>query len=200
MIELLAQKRAVSKREKNLLRKEGKIPATVYSHGKAESIAIDSYEYTMFRRKHPETTMLSLKLDDGQKQVLIKDVQPHPVTDHILHIDFLEVHKGEELHASVPLHFEGNSVGVREGGIFERQLLELDISCLPKDLPEFIAVDVSELELNSSLHVSDVQVSDKIKILTDKDHVIAVISTPSAEEGPETDEEEALPEIEESEE
>ncbi len=189
-IELLAEKRVANKRARNELRRNGKIPATIYSHGKAESLAIDLHEYTIFRRNNPETTMLTLNIGKKKRQALIKEVQPHAVTDVILHIDFLEVHKGEELHASVPLHFEGSAVGVREGGILERHLHELEVSCLPVDLPEYIAVDVTDLEVGSSLHVSDVQISEKVKILTDGDQVLVVITTPKAEQETTLEEEE----------
>ena len=109
------------------------------------------------------SAIIDLKTDAGSQQVILREVQMHPHRPLVLHMDFQRIKATETLHMKIPLHFEGADVapGVKtDGGILAHSMTELDITCLPKDLPEYIAVDVSTLGMNESLHLSDIQLPE----------------------------------------
>jgi large subunit ribosomal protein L25 len=125
-------------------------------------------------------TLISLELSNGKKQVaVVREIQRDPVTSAIYHIDLLGVVRGEKISVTVPVHLVGVPKGIKSGGILEHLTKELTVECLPADLPHFLEVDVSELELGHSLHVRDLHY-DKIKILTHDDVAIANVVLPKA--------------------
>jgi large subunit ribosomal protein L25 len=141
------------------LRRTGKVPAIVYG-GKEppQQIAVGQTDM----RKHLETEafyshILTLKVDGKDQQAVLKDIQRHPAEPMFLHFDFQRVFADQAIRMEVPLHFKGGETcpGVKVGGgIVEHQLVQVEIECLPKDLPEFIEVDLSKLELNETVHLS----------------------------------------------
>jgi len=130
---------------------------------------------------------LSLKVGEEKQAAILKDVQRHPFKNAILHIDFQRVEDNEKIRLSVPLHFKGEAVapGVKtQGGLVSHIRTELEVSCLPKDLPEFIEVDLSGLSLNESIHLSQLKVPEGVQLveLAKEDAAVVTIYSPRAEE------------------
>ncbi|MHC8597494.1 50S ribosomal protein L25/general stress protein Ctc [Arenicellales bacterium IMCC55707] len=173
-------------------RRENLVPAIVYGAGKDnESVMLDHDQVMHSLEKEAfHSAIIDLKTDKGSQQVILREVQMHPHRQLVMHVDFQRVRASEKLHMKVPLHFEGSDVapGVKtDGGILSHPITELDITCLPRDLPEFIAVDVSELNLNESLHLSNIKMPEGVELTATafpegEDPTIATISPPKVVE------------------
>ena len=164
------------------IRKEGNIPAVVYGHQEAQHFLVNRREFRAAFKHISESEIITLKVDKSDMQVLIKDYQMDIVRGELLHLDFYEIEKGKKLRTHLPIRLHGTPVGVREGGILEAPLHELEIECLPKDLPESIELDVSDLQSSAALHVRDISPPDGVKILTHDDQVLAAVTHAKAEE------------------
>ena len=162
------------------LRSEGLIPAVVYGHTDPLHIAVNAIEFGKKFRVVTENTIIKLELGDKTIEVLVKAIDDDIVTETIKHIDFYEFEKGKTLKTRVPLHLVGNSIGAKEGGALEQKLHELEIECLPKDLPEAVEIDVTNLAMGDSIHVSQVSVSEGVKILNLETQTIVVVTSPKA--------------------
>ncbi len=143
------------------LRRAGKVPAIIYGADKpAANIELDHNSLVQQLRKEAfHASILSLNLDGAKEQVLLRDVQVHPFRQLIMHVDFQRVDPNQKVHMKVPLHFKNGDAapGVKlTGGNITHILNEAEVSCLPKDLPEFIEVDLSSLQAGQSLHLSQV--------------------------------------------
>lgn len=172
------QRTSKKKTETRRLRKEGMIPAVIYGHSEPVSISISAHEFEKKFHSVSENTIINLNVEEDKKyDVLVKDYQEDMIKNRILHIDFYEIERGKILRTHVPVHLEGVPQGVREGGIIENQLHEVEIECLPKDIPEFFTLDISALQVGDALHVSDIPVSESVKILTPVEQSIVVITT-----------------------
>jgi large subunit ribosomal protein L25 len=133
------------------------------------------------------STILSLKVGDQTQAAILKDVQRHPFKNAIVHVDFQRVEENEKIRISIPLHFTGAAVspGVKsQGGIVSHMRTETEVTCLPKDLPEFIEVDISGLSLNESIHLSQLKIPDGVTLveLAKDDAAVVAIHSPRAEE------------------
>jgi large subunit ribosomal protein L25 len=133
------------------------------------------------------STILNLKVGDQSQAAILKDVQRHPFKNAIVHIDFQRVEENEKIRISIPLHFTGAAVspGVKsQGGIVSHMRNEAEVSCLPKDLPEFIEVDISGLSLNESIHLSQLKIPAGVVLveLAKEDAAVVAIHSPRAEE------------------
>ncbi|GHV81245.1 hypothetical protein AGMMS49944_30360 [Spirochaetia bacterium] len=126
--------------------------------GKALSIDLDALEFVNNAKGISESTIVTINVDGTTHQAFVKDTQRNITTGQVLHIDFYEVEAGVTLRAKVSVHVHGNPVGVREGGILEAPLHDIDVECLPKDLPERLDVDIAELKVNQSIHVRDIAI------------------------------------------
>ncbi len=175
------------------LLRAGKIPAVVYgSKTKPMHIVINAHEFTLALNSISESTLITLKVDGNEHEVLVKSFQENIMTDTIHHVDFYEVVRGEKLRAFVSLTIEGNPIGCRKSGILDVVLHEVEVECLPKDLPSDIKVDVSSIDLNGHLSVKDIIVSDKIEILTDGNDTVATVKALKSEKAEEATEEEVV--------
>ena len=164
------------------IRKEGKIPAVIYGHNAPVSISIDAREFSKKFHTVSENTIITLQSGKDSYDVLVKEYQDDILTSDILHIDFFEIERGKVLKTHVPVHTSGNAVGTKMGGILEIAIHDLEIECLPKDLPHEIVIDISGLELNASVHVADIKVPEGVKVLTPEDTTVLHISVPKKEE------------------
>ena len=140
-------------------RKSGRIPAVIYGHNDPINISVDEKEFTKKFEKISENTIITVNVAKDSYSVLVKSFQDDILTQKIQHIDFFEIEKGKTLKTNIPIHIEGSSIGVREGGILEVRLHELEVECLPKDIPESVTVDITELEAGDAIHVADIDVS-----------------------------------------
>ncbi len=196
-IEIIANKRdtkgtGASRR----LRRAGKVPGIVYGGGKdAVSIELDHKAlFLQFRHEAFHASILNLNLDGKKEQVLLRDYQMHPVRTEIAHIDFQRVSTTEKIHVKVPLHFVNAEVspGVKlNGGIVTHILTEADVSCLAKDLPEFVEVDLSKAEAGQTIHLSEIKLPkgvEFVKLAHGDDAAVASVTVPrgaaTAEETP----------------
>ncbi|NNM55319.1 MAG: 50S ribosomal protein L25 [Spirochaetales bacterium] len=160
------------------LRASGRIPAVVYGQGKSVSISVEEAEFSLNFHRFGENTIIQLKDGKTSFDVLVRDYQDDILTGKIRHIDFYQVSSTKTLHAKIPLHLAGTPAGVREGGLLEQLVHEVEVECLPKDLPHEIKVDVSNLLVGQSIHAGDLAGFAGVKFLLNADTVVAhVIST-----------------------
>lgn len=194
---LAAQMRqSFGSRESRRLRRSGKIPAVVYGPSAPKALILDAHEFNTKFITISESTIINLQIDGRRHDVLIRDYQEETISGTITHVDFYEIEQGKTLSTNVSLHLLGAPIGVREGGIQESFLHELEVECLPKDLPENIEVDISALEIGHSIHVRDIHAPAGVEILNSPDQVVCAITHKRAEEEelPEEVEGEALEE------
>jgi len=168
--------------ESRRLRKSGRIPAVIYGRsGKAVSIDLDSSDFVKATKGISESTIVKVDVGSKSYDAFVKDTQRNIIDGNIIHIDFYEVESGVALRAKVSLVFQGNPVGVREGGMLETPMHEIEIECFPKDLPERIEIDISGLKANHSLHVRDIPLNQGIRLLSNPDKVVALVKFAKAE-------------------
>jgi large subunit ribosomal protein L25 len=178
------------------LLRAGKIPAVIYgSRTKPIHIVINAHMFAQAINTISESTLITINIAGDEHEVLVKDFQENLMTDVIHHVDFYEVVRGEKLRAFVTLSFEGNPVGCKKGGILDIILHEVEVECLPKDLPSDIKVNVTPIDLNGHLSVKDILVPEGIEILHEDNETIANVKAPKAEKV-ETEEEEEEEEVE----
>jgi large subunit ribosomal protein L25 len=164
------------------LRTTGKIPAVIYGHTTPTSITVDAKEFRTAFKRITQNTIIALHLPGGVHEVLVKDYQKDNLTGQILHVDFYEFEKGKALRTRVPVRLEGNPVGVKEGGILESLMHALEVECLPKDLPEEIVLDISELGLDKAFHVRDLTLPEGVRAVPAPDQVVCLVAHRKAEE------------------
>jgi large subunit ribosomal protein L25 len=178
------------KNEANRLRASGKIPGVVYgtgSKGKApEGVAVSVDPKALLRILHSDSganTLITLKLDGGQSRVMVKEYQLDPITHHLLHADFYQLAMDKAITVTVPIEVKGEPKGVKlQGGLLDFVTRDIQVQCLPTDIPEHIEVDVSELMLHESIRVRDLAVDPKWKSVTEGDTMLVHVVMPKAEE------------------
>ena len=169
------------------LRREGKIPGVIYGHAREpQPLAIDRRELErLLSHIAAESTVIELALDGTTARTLIREIQRHPFKREILHVDFQELVAGEKVTINLPIVLHGVPEGVRaEGGILDQTMRELEIRVDPANIPNHIEVDVSELKIGHSIHVSDLTLPEGVEVMDDEDATICVVSAPRAIEEP----------------
>lgn len=167
----------LGKEKTKKLRKEGIIPAIYYSK-KETPINLQVNELECIAALKKGQQILELQIGKKKKHGLIKDMQFHPVTEKILHIDFQGVSMSEIVTVSVPLKLIGTPSGVREGGLLEVNMYEVEISCKASDIPQELELNIEGVELNTNLHVSDLAF-DGIEITSNADNLVLAVNAPS---------------------
>jgi len=176
------------------LRREGQVPAVVYGEGHAPTALMTQVRDLtgVLRTGSGENVLITLKVtrDDGtaepDRMVLIKEIQQHPVTTQILHVDFHQVSLTKEIEVVVPLQFTGEAIGVKQdGGRLDHLLWEVRVKCLPTQIPKSIGIDVSALKIGDSLLVKDLVVPTGVTIINDPQIAVAACSQPVVEKAPE---------------
>ncbi len=163
------------------MRRTGMIPAVLYREGRSQSIKVSRKEITrLINTMSGEQIIVDLQFDDGVKKLaLLKDYQVDPVKGELLHSDFFEVLLTEKIRVTVHIKALGEPIGVkRDGGILQHTLRVVEIECLPDELPDMVEVDISNLEVGQSIHVSDLKFDEGIKVLTDPGDVIVTVTAP----------------------
>jgi len=189
---------ATNKGAARALRRSGRIPAIFYGDGDPKSVSVDAREWAHGFQHASRNTIVRLKIDNDEHKVLIKDTQADILSGSVLHIDFYAIRVGKKLNTVIPIHLEGTSKGVIEGGILEQKIEEIEVVCLPKNIPDAFALDVSHLEVGDSLHVRDIPVPREVEIRTDANQTVVVITHAKAvvesvsEDEEETEEEVAI--------
>jgi len=177
------------KNEARRTRREGKVPAVLYGGdgGGATPIAVSPKELLkILHSEAGQNTLISLKLaGTGDARVLVKDFQLDPVTHEVLHADFYRVAMDKLLQVTIPIVVQGEPKGVKQqGGVLEHIRREIQIECLPGDIPENVVVDVSELMLHQGVRVRDIATNPKWKPVSDADLMLVHVIMPKAEEAP----------------
>lgn len=176
------------------LRRNGVIPAVVYGHGdESQSLAIETQELErLLGRIHAATTVIELDVEDGEaQQVLIREIQRHPFRSDVLHVDFFHIRADEVIRVSIPVHLEGHAKGVEAGGILQQIRHEIEVECLPGEIPDDFSVDVSALDIGDSIHIADID-TGSVTVLDDADLSVCSVVPPTVIEV-EEEEEVALP-------
>ena len=170
----------------------GRIPAVIYGKKENVHITLDAKDFQNKMRYFSESTLLHVKVGRKNHSVLMKSYQENVMLGKVLHVDFFEVTKGEALRTRVPVVLHGNPEGAKFGGVLEQVAHDVEVECLPKDLPEHIVVDISKLGINESIQVADLVVADGVKMLTHADVTIATVKgVKEVVAAPETEEAEA---------
>jgi large subunit ribosomal protein L25 len=163
------------------LRAQGLVPVVVYGHGdQTRSLAVSALDLEkLLHGISVENTVVSLAVEGGgSTDVLIRDVQTHPVKANVIHVDFVQVHANEPIKLHVPIRLIGTPVGVRDdGGVMDQEIHEIEVQCLPADIPEIADVDVSALGIGDSVRVDQITL-DRVTILTDRDQTVATVHLP----------------------
>lgn len=178
------------KNEANRLRASGRIPAVVYGQrreGQApEGVAVGVDPKALLRILHSDSganTLISLKLDGGESRVMVKEYQLDPITHQLLHADFYQLAMDKAITVTVPVVLKGEARGVKtQGGLLDFVTREVQVQCLPTDIPEHIDIDVTELLLNQSIRLRDLPPNDKWKPVSDGETMLVHVVMPKAEE------------------
>jgi large subunit ribosomal protein L25 len=181
-----AEKRgAFGKNASRRLRREGMMPAVLYGADRANvPLTLKKKDiFTILMSESRERTIFQISYDSELKNVMIKELQRNPVTDEILHADFIQIAMDRAIRVSIPVITVGEAVGVKtEGGFVELITREVEIECLPKNIPERMEVDISNLHLRQSLKVGDLTAPEGVKLISHPDTLLVLIEAPSKEE------------------
>ena len=158
-----------------------RIPAVIYGKNDPVHLSLDAREFTNKMRHFSETALLKVSVGKKNYECLLKDYQEDLMKGEIKHVDFFEVTRGHALRTLVSIVLKGNPVGTKEGGVLEQIIHEVEIECLPKDLPESLEANVSALKINQALHLRDIVVPANVKVLDDLSKTVASVKGVKAE-------------------
>ena len=191
VVVLADRREQFGKNSNRRLRAQGQIPAVMYGHA-MESVEVSVNPKDLDRILHSETgrnTIFALEVGGEAQDVLIKDYQLDPIKGYLLHADFQVVAMDEQMIFEVPVQVVGTSKGVIEGGILDTVMREIQLECLPGNVPDNILVEVSELEIGDSIRVGDLSIdASQLSILSEPDLVVITVGAPRVEEEPEIEE------------
>ena len=158
-------------------RKAGRLPAVIYDRaGHSTAIDVPYREFEKIFKTVTESTLITVKVDEKDDfEVFIKDYQYDIVTDMVTHADFYAVERGQLLRTKIQIRLSGSPEICRQGAVLETGITEVEVECLPRNLPERIIVNVEKLGANESIHVRDIEVPEGVKILTDADLAVAMV-------------------------
>lgn len=185
-IQLSVEERVKTGSTLSSIRKSGRIPAVLYGHGDtSQMVTVSALEFSRAYKEAGENTLVELILPKGKPiNTLIYDVQTDPLSGKFLHVDFYRVRMNEKVEATVPLVFTGESLAVRgSGGVLVKALDEVEVSCLPGNIPHEFLVDIAALAtFDDQIHVSDIAVPDGVEMLSDAEAVVALVERPRTDE------------------
>jgi large subunit ribosomal protein L25 len=202
IIEITAEPREEIGKTSHRLAPEGKLPAVMYGVGhKPQPLAVDRHDFELLAAHEGLTsTLVHLKIagNAGPINVIVKEIQHDPVRGTIRHVDFWAVKMTQRITTTIPIHFDGDSPGVKAGGVLTHNMSDVQIESLPGDLPDFAVAVIAALEIGDSLHVSDLTVPEGVSITSLADDIVCSVIPPTVEPEPEeivTGEAEAEPEL-----
>lgn len=168
------------------LRRDGKIPGVFYGPKRdAVALAVDRGEFTTQVSNVEGSHLIRFQSDApalGQQVALVREVQLHPVSGAVLHLDFYEVDLTQRLQVTVPLHFVGKARGLADGGILQPVIREIEVECLPSDIPQFIEVDVTELAIHDAVHMADITMPPNVTAVFETNEAVVTVLPPTVEE------------------
>lgn len=173
----------LGKGEAGRLRREGRFPGVFYSPGKqSTSLSINTREFQLKFAGLEGSHLIQLTSshpDLQNKMVILKEIQRHPVTNHLLHVDFYEVDVDKTLRVTVPLHFLGKAEGVTAGGVLQPLMREITVECLPRSIPEFVEIDVTSLKIHDSVHIADILLPTGVTAIFDANEAVVTVTAPT---------------------
>ncbi len=177
VITLEAQPREVGRKTARATRRAGNVPCILYGH-RVEPVAFQVSEKNL----HPliytqETHLITVNLDSNSWKCVVKDIAFHPITDRPMHADFQVLQEGEQVTLSVPVRYLGTAIGHTQGGRLSFMLHELEVSCLPKDIPSYIDVDITEVGIGDAIHVGELEI-ENVDIHAPADQVLMTVIKP----------------------
>lgn len=178
-IDLTVEARETGKGNSRSLRTQRKIPAVIYGAGESANVWLNESDVVRYNVRAHENSLFNLKSSDGKangRVVLIKEVVVHPVNRRPEHVDLFSLDLNKAVRVNVEIRLEGKPAGLADGGFLNVVAREVEIECLPNDIPEFITADVSGLGVGDTLHVSDLQLSEKIRMVTGAEQTLATVS------------------------
>ena len=183
-----SKRESVGKKAAKALRNAGEVPCVLYGgdepvHFNAPELAFKELVYT------PDAHTATLELNGDTYMAILQDIQFHPVTDRILHVDFYQIFEGKEVAMTVPVHYEGNSRGVRNGGVLRKTYRTLRVKALPKNLPDYVVADITKLKIGDKLYITEVEQGDWKFLHPDNTVVCQVRTSRNIVEDTEDDEE-----------
>ncbi|HPB07220.1 MAG TPA: 50S ribosomal protein L25 [Rectinema sp.] len=157
-------------------RKKGRLPAQIYGKGiEPISVFLEGKEFTNVAKRITESMIIDLDLEGKRFAALLKEIQKETISGDILHIDFNLLRYDRKIRVRVPLHLNGTAKGVKDGGILEHSIHEIEVECDSDNLPEKIEVDITDLEANHALHLREIALPEGVKLITNPDTVFAII-------------------------
>jgi large subunit ribosomal protein L25 len=170
-----------------VLRRDGRIPAILYGPDTEPILlSVNTHEFELLIKEHNvNQVVLDLVVKNGQthnKSVMIKELQTHPVSRNLLHVDFYEISMTRKIRVNVPIVTTGKSVGEEHGGIVQIIRRELEVLCLPGEIPETITLDISDLDIGDAIHVEEITLEGDIEIPTEVNFTVVTVTSPQAEE------------------
>ena len=180
----IKHRKVVGKKATKALRKGGKVPTVLYYKGE-EPLSLYVDKQLLYKAMKSDQRIYEIDINSESQYVMIKEIQYHPVTDEVIHLDFMRVRRSEKITISVPIILVGKSTGVTEGGILTQSMNQIEISCYPTNVPDHIEVNIDDLALNASISVADISIDDEdVEIISPDDLNVASVITPREEEEP----------------
>jgi len=177
-------RQSFGKEEAGRIRRSGKVPGIFYSAGKqATSLTCDAREFHLKFDALEGAHLVQLSSSHPELQgkiVLLKEVQRHPLTSSLLHIDFYGVDVNKPIQVTVPLHFQGKAEGVTVGGTLQTLMRDLLVECLPGNIPEFVEIDVTSLKIHDSFHISDIALPSGVQAVSETNEAVVTVLAPVA--------------------
>ncbi len=165
----------------NELKRNGIVPGTVYGKGvDNQAVSISLKQLTRTFQAHGSRGLFSLEIDGGSGlMVIVREIQRHPITGQITHVDFWKVRLDEKINSTVGVSLVGEEEIIKKGGILQAGAKEIEVSCLPQDIPETLVYDIAALEIGDKVTVADLQVPAEVEILTDLETLVATVLAPA---------------------
>jgi large subunit ribosomal protein L25 len=182
-VKLAVQKReAAGKGAARKARAAGRVPAVIYGHGEqTQAVSVDAHELELlFSRVHYENTVLELEIEGERTPVkaLVREVQSHAFRKEVLHVDFYQIHADEQVNVEVPIRLHGTAPGVKAAGILMHIITDLEVRCLPDQIPDYIEVDISSLEIGDAVHVRELELPEGVVPELDGERVVCSVAPP----------------------
>ena len=169
-------------------RKSGQVPAVIYGESGEKHLLINNKDlFAALKSVAGKAVLIEMTFDDGteSRYAMLKDVERHPISEAPLHVDFVEVVRGKPMHAVLPLHFTGEAYGVKnENGVIEIHEHEVRVKCRPRDLPEMIVIDISNLKVGEGIHLKDVKAPEGVEFTSDLEDLLVTCNLIKVEEEP----------------
>lgn len=165
------------------LRRDGRVPAIVYGlDTDSQSVTVEARELYQLLAKAGSNVLINLQVDGGEQLTMAREVQRHPIRGELVHVDFVRIREDVAVEADVPIHLVGEPVGLKEGGVLEHVLFEVEISAKPREIPTSIELDVTSLEVGEQKRVEDLAFPAGVEPLTEPERVVANVVIPRLEE------------------